>query len=155
MNMYGTFLIFGTSRAPEVHMLGEMALAHFNDASRIAANCRDPEQALTLVYAQTFGAGTEVAIPAWRPHALEFVVLNYKGAHAERVIELAKHLACGVPYGPQEKPWPRDKGGADGGQKAPIDPVKPKPTRPRGSANVSPSEARAEREIRQIEAAQV
>lgn len=156
MNMYGTFIVFGTERAPEVHMLGKTQMNYFDEGCRIA-RCRssDPEQARTRVYEEIFGKGAEIALPAWMLQTLEFVVENYEGPHAERVIELAKHLACSVPYGPDEKR--PGEGGVDGGQKVPIDPVKPRPRKPSGGAQakVSRSEQRAERRVRQIEAAQV
>lgn len=155
MNIYGCFLVFGREREPEVRLLNDNRIEYFRERCRLAATvAKDPETARMEVYRQIFGPGAEAAIPCWIFEATKLLAEKYEGPHQERVRALAKAITCNVPYGPPEKPWPKG-GEPKGGQKAALDPVKPKPRKPSGGARVSQSEIRAERQIRAIERAQV
>lgn len=154
MNIYGCFIVFGTERAPEVRLLSETRIEYFWERCRLAESVtKDPHEARARVYHETFGAGAEVAIPCWILKATKLLATKYEGPHQERVRELAKRITCGLPYGPEEKPWPKGDG-KDGGTKERVAP-KPKPIRPNGGARITPAEIRAERQIRAIEGAQV
>ena len=155
MNIYGCFLVFGAKREPEVILLNDTRIAYFGDRCRLASTvAKDPETARMQVYRDIFGAGAEYAIPCWILGATKLLAERYEGPHQDRVRELAKAITCNRPYGPDERPWPKG-GEPKGGQKAALDPVKPKPRKPSGGARISPSEIRAERQIRQMEGAQV
>jgi hypothetical protein len=145
MNMYGCFIVFGAERAPEVHVLGAAQLQQFQDRCRATLSAPDSARAQLHVYAMTFGEGAEVAFPCWILKSTKFLATKYTGPHQDRVRELAKAITAGVPYGPDEKPWPTDP--TDGGAADRI-PAQPKPVRPQGGA-------RAERQVRVMEGAQV
>lgn len=152
MNMHGCFIVFGTEREPEVHLLGDGRLQQFQDRCRVSLSAPDSARAQARVYEMTFGQGAEVAFPCWILKATKYLATKYTGPHQERVRELAKRITAGVTYGPDEKPWP--KGPTDGGTPDRI-PQRPKPIRPDGGARISRDEIRAERHIRAIEGAQV
>jgi hypothetical protein len=135
MQIYGSFLIFGADRAPEVHLLGETRMAWFSDRCDMASkNARDPEQARRAIYAEVFGAGAEYAIPCWNAEAMTLIGTQYTGPHQQRVRFLAAAIALGKPYG---GPEPGEKSdGPSGGTRERV-PVKPKPSRPQGGARVA------------------
>jgi hypothetical protein len=139
MKIYGCFLCIGKAVEPSVVLLSGQAVEFMREKMKIAeTRCKDVSTQRAKVYREYFGAGVEYAIPAWSDEAMLSIVENYQEADAERTKRVRQLAACiytGKPYSEDGDRGPQD--GADGGQKAPIDPVKPKPTKPRGGARVA------------------
>jgi hypothetical protein len=126
----GTFICFGKEVEPQVHMLDAVELQRFTDRVRVAeTRTRDPQAERRAAYKFYFAAGIEYVLAAWNIPALVALIEGYDGLYRDRIRQLAACLLTGTSTS-------GDKEGkdADGGQRAPIDPVKPKPTKPGGGA---------------------
>lgn len=132
MNIHGAFLCFGANAEPGVVLLGMSEMEFMHAKMAIAeTRCKDVATARANVYAQYFGKGVEYAVPCWSQEAMIAIAQDYKGPHSERIRGLAACIALGKTYGADG-----NQDGPKGGQDAPIDPVKPKPTKPRGGARM-------------------
>lgn len=145
MKIKGAFLCIGSADAT-VTLLSAIELDHFDEGLRIAeTRTRDPVMAREQVYAKTFGKGTRQIFPCWIDDAMLHVVSTE--TYSTRARALAARIYQGVTYGADGDDG--GKGNGKGGQHAVID--APKPRKPTGGARAND---RAERQIRQIEAAQ-
>jgi hypothetical protein len=113
--VFGTFVVWGSEAAPEVHMLDEPAYRRYMNW---------PANKRSLAIRATFGIHMEHAVPAWIVASVEQVAMGYDGPHGQRVRYICACIALNKPYGPDENGKP------DGGTK-----VKP----PGGPAPKSPS----------------
>lgn len=165
MKIYGTFLLLGPGIDPQVVALSDTGLRDFNSRLEIATK-HEKDSSRHEAYRLTFGVRAHYAIPCWSVEAMTKLATEYKGENEKQVRGLAARIALGQPYGGPE-PGARS-GETDGGQRAPIDPVKPKPRKPSGG-NAAPltaeqllfgdgkrakGERAAERQARRMEALQ-
>jgi hypothetical protein len=127
------FIVWGKDREPERVLMNQTRKEFFDDKCRIAANVtRDGEQVRARVYSDIFGTGAEFAVLCSKESMAQLATGYPKDApHAQKLKYMAACVAMGKVHGAGQ-----DGKGPEGGQKAPIDPVKPKPTRPNGGAAV-------------------
>lgn len=111
---YGSFVVFGSMRAPQCILLDGHALRIYADRSRVA----DASKAITA----TFGTGAEYALPAHSVECMELIALQYIGPYQREVRGMCALIALGEPFNP-------DEGGGTS-----IEPKRQKP-KPRGPSS--------------------
>jgi hypothetical protein len=119
LNIKGAFVVIGT-KAPIAVLLSASAYDLFSD--RIGA------VGLDKATRYQFGHTATHALPCTLD-CMEFVALNYEGAHKEAVRQICARIALGQPIGDGA-----DYG--DGGQHARIDAPVPNPKTPAGLVTV-------------------
>lgn len=90
----GSFLVFGTELAPQVHLLGETSHKAFQQGSSVV---RTPK-GRTQLYSETFAQGAEAAIPAWSEQAMLAIAEGYSGPYSAEIRGIAAAIALGVPF---------------------------------------------------------
>lgn len=129
MTINGTFIVWGDSCAPQVHMLTKEQSRGL--AERVALTHGDERQ-MMQVMRLTFGPeadGAMVAYAAHDPNQLEWLALNYQGPYQTDVKGIAAALALGQPVGGDAKGKPDS--GPDNGSR---DRITPRPKPPKGPA---------------------
>lgn len=116
----GSFLVFGTELAPQVHMLGETSHKAFQQGGSVV---RTPKGRAQL-YAETFAQGAEAAIPAWSEQAMLAIAEGYSGPYSAEVRGIAAAIALGVPF---SKDGDDDSEHNGGGSPAHLIPAGPTP----------------------------
>lgn len=117
-----TYIVFGLSTEPQVHVLDEVAQRRYEMSIAVfakhATNGDDPNQQAAE---KIFGKGIQWAIPAWNKQILEVTALHFHGPHEAEVQRIAACMALGKPF---------SKWDEDGGKKVklvPVRPIKPHP----------------------------
>lgn len=140
MKITGSFVIFGSARAPGIALLTKDGLEAFYDGLRIARDrARDPEAARLLVLSQAFGRGVEIALPAWSQECMEKIAQEYAGPFQVEVRGMCAAIALGRPT--NNAPDLTEKRDPEGGEKEPRRPVKPRKGGPSGAFFEVPAES--------------
>lgn len=133
MNIHGQFLVlFGERQPPQVHLLGELELEHFQQLRAIRVKHHGPQEGMALAAADMFGDGAEFACPTWGDGGLEAMTIlaqAYNGPHMHETRRLCACILTGLPFNPE----PTD---SDGGTPAVLKPEPPQT--PPGGAKASP-----------------
>lgn len=133
----GSFLVFGPTAHPTVHLLG------VDELERYWARCKIVDKhgsasALQLNMKVTFGQPNAIyALPAWSPEAMSQTATQYDGPYKVEVRGIAAAIALGKPF-TKDADAPSDDG--SGGEKVPR-PGKPKGKGPSALAQLLNSEA--------------
>jgi hypothetical protein len=113
LNIKGAFVIIG-NKAPVAVLLSADRYTMYMDRVSVVGFDKATHY--------TFGHDATAALPC-TAECMEFVALNYTGAHADDVRRLCARIALGEPIGDG-----KDYGEQDGGQHARIDAPKPMPS---------------------------
>lgn len=117
----GSFLVFGPTSQPAVHLLTEAEMGEYFERRRLV-ELRESARGLRECMRLTFGAPDAVyALPAWSQDAMLSVASAYEGPFQVELRGIAAAIVLGKPF-TKEKTAGDD---LDGGTKVPR---KPKPT---------------------------
>jgi hypothetical protein len=159
MKINGFYLLCGPNMMPKIGMLTKEEQEGYE--RRLSEAAKYPEKPHYRLQAikVTFRVGAHWATPCWIDKCMETVIQHFVSSDPEIEKATRGMAACvlnGIPWG--GKDLTEGKIDIEGGQQAPIDPVKPKPRKPSGGNAVKPqmtrSQLAAERQALRMEATQ-